>query len=42
MLLYCEQQFPKVRGYQEIDQVIANIDFEFTVQPENFLQAAQQ
>ena len=42
VLLYCEQQFHKVRGYQEIDQVIANIDFEFTVQPENFLQAAQQ
>lgn len=38
VLLYCEQQFHKVRGYQEIDQVIANIDFEFAA--EEFRKAA--
>lgn len=26
VLLYCEEQFHRVRGYQEIDSVIANID----------------
>jgi len=28
VLLYCEQQFHKVRGYQEIDRVIAAIEVE--------------
>lgn len=34
VLLYCEQQFHRVRGYQEIDQVIANIVIEQADQQE--------
>jgi transposase-like protein len=34
VLLYCEKQFNRVRGYQEIDCVIANIDKEFSAQTE--------
>lgn len=32
VLLYCEKQFNRVRGYQEIDRVIVNIDSEFATQ----------
>jgi putative transposase len=34
VLLYCEQQFNRVRGHQEIDRVIANIAIEQTGQQE--------
>lgn len=40
VLLYCEKQFNKVRGYQEINQVIANIDLEFAAETEILQKAA--
>lgn len=40
VLLYCEKQFHKVAGYQEIERVIANIDLEFADQNEIFQEAA--
>src|SRR3990167_8417354 len=40
VLLYCEKQFNKVRGYQEINQVITNIDLEFADLTENLQKAA--
>lgn len=40
VLLYCEGQFNRVRGYQEIDRVIANIDNELADQHEIFGLAA--
>lgn len=40
VLLYCEKQFNKVRGHQEINQVIANIDLEFAAETEIFQKAA--
>jgi hypothetical protein len=32
VLLYCEKSFNRVRGYQEIDRVITNIDNGFADQ----------
>lgn len=40
VLLYCEQQFHKVRGYQEIEQVITNINFELAEQHVEMREAA--
>jgi putative transposase len=40
VLLYCEKQFNRVRGYQEIDRVIINIDNEFADQNEKIGLAA--
>jgi transposase-like protein len=40
VLLYCEKQFNRVRGYQEIELVIANIDNELADQTEKLGLAA--
>ena len=40
VILYCEKQFRRVRGYQEIDRVIANIDHLHAGQSENLRMAA--
>jgi transposase-like protein len=40
VLLYCEQQFNRVRGYQEIECVVANIDSLLADQSENMRMAA--
>lgn len=40
VLLYCEGQFNRVRGYQEIDRVITNIDNELADQHEKLGLAA--
>ena len=40
VLLYCEKQFNRVRGYQEIELVIANIDNELAGQTEKLGLAA--
>lgn len=40
VLLYCEKQFNRVRGYQEIDSVIANIDIVLADQSEKIWMAA--
>jgi putative transposase len=40
VLLYCEKQFNRVRGHQEIDCVITNIDKEFSAQTGKFEMAA--
>jgi putative transposase len=40
VILYCEKQFRRVKGYQEIDRVIANIEDILADHPENFRMAA--
>lgn len=39
-LLYCEKQFNRLTGYKDIDQLIKNIDLEFTDPIEKFEKAA--
>jgi hypothetical protein len=40
VLLYCEKQFHRVRGYQDIKNVVSNIDNVLVVQTEKFGMAA--